>query len=123
LESPNYPPLARQTRIQGKITVSALVYKDGTISVAKEGKGHPLLLGAAQDNLKTWRFEPNDSSEPIPIDVEYEFVLDTEHLSGGNAASAVTLDLPRHVRVVAPGPVPIIDYAPVMKKHWWQFWK
>ena len=124
LDSPNYPPLARQTWIQGKVTVSVSIYRDGTASVAKEGKGHPLLLVAAQENLKTWRFKPNDSPEAIPLDVEYEFVLDTEHpTEDSNGASNVTLDLPRHVTVSAPARKPIIDSVEIKKKHWWQFWK
>lgn len=123
LESPSYPQLARATGIQGKATVSASVYRDGTSSVATDGKGHPLLLGAAQENLKTWRFKPNDWPEAIPLEVEYEFVLDAEHPSDDlNPTPAVTLDLPRHVRISAPARKPIIDSWPA-KKHWWQFWK
>lgn len=124
LESPKYPPLARQTRIQGRATVSVSVYRDGTASVGKEGKGNALLFGSAQENLKTWRFKPNDSPEAIPLDVEYEFVLDTDHPTDDfNAASTVTLDLPRHVRISAPARKPIIDVVEVKKRHWWQFWK
>lgn len=126
LVSPNYPQIARQTWIQGKVTASVLVYRDGTASVAKEGKGHPLLLGAAQENLKTWRFRPNDSAEAIPLDVEYEFLLDTERpTDDSNSASMETLDLPRHVTVFAPARKVIVDVATitVKKKHWWQFWK
>lgn len=124
LELPKYPPLARQTWIQGKVTVSVSVYRDGTASVAKEGKGHPLVLGAAEENLKTWRFQPNDSREAIPLEVDYEFVLDTEHPTDDfNVASTVTLDLPRHVRVFAPARKAIIDVVEVKKRHWWQFWK
>lgn len=117
--SPNYPQLARRTFIQGKVTASVLVYRDGTAKVAKEGKGHPLLLGAAQENLATWRFRPNDSHEVIQLDVEYEFVLDTENPTDDfNPASTVTLDLPRHIRIFAPVPKPTILTSTAKKKHW-----
>ena len=118
LSSLNYPPLARQSRIQGKVTASVLVYRDGTASVAKEGAGQPLLLGTAQENLKTWRFKPNDSTVPIQLEVEYDFVLDPQNpMDDFNVASTVTWDLPRHVRVSAPFPRPMIDSGPVKNKN------
>lgn len=123
LSVPKYPLLARQTRIQGTVTATALVYRDGTASV-KEGKGHPLLRGVAQENLATWKFKPNDSVEPISLDVEYKFVLDTENPTDDfNAPSNVTFDLPHHVTISIPAPKPIIDHVTIKKKHWWQFWK
>jgi TonB family protein len=124
LQAPSYPRLARQTVIQGKVTVTVTVYRDGTTNVSKEGKGHPLLVGAAQENLRTWKFKSNDSVEPILLEVEYQFILDTQNSTDDvNATSAVTLDLPRHVTVVAPARKPIIDVTVVNKKHWCQFWK
>lgn len=118
LSSLNYPLLARQSRIQGKVTASVLVYRDGTASVAKEGTGQPLLLEAAQENLKTWRFRPNDATVPIQLEVEYVFVLDPQNpMDDFNVASTMTLDLPRRVRVSAPVLKANIDSWPVKNKN------
>src|SRR3989442_15946821 len=52
---PIYPPLARQTRIQGEVLVK--VTTDGeSVRDAEAETGHPLLRKAAQDNSRTWKF-------------------------------------------------------------------
>jgi outer membrane biosynthesis protein TonB len=52
---PRYPPLARQTRIQGEVRVK--VTTDGeSVRTAEAQAGHPLLRGAAEDNVRTWKF-------------------------------------------------------------------
>jgi TonB family protein len=55
---PAYPPLARQTRVQGIVTLHALIDKDGTISALEVISGHPLLMQTAMDAVKQWRYEP-----------------------------------------------------------------
>jgi TonB family protein len=52
---PIYPPLARQTRIQGEVRVK--ITTDGESVRDAEGEtGHPLLRTAAVDNVRTWKF-------------------------------------------------------------------
>jgi|SRR5580704_13266050 TonB family protein len=52
---PIYPPLARQTRIQGDVRVK--ITTDGeSVRTAEAEAGHPLLRVAAEDNIKTWKF-------------------------------------------------------------------
>jgi outer membrane biosynthesis protein TonB len=49
---PIYPPLARQTRIQGEVSVK--VTTDGeSVREAVAETGHPLLRKAAEDNART----------------------------------------------------------------------
>ena len=55
---PVYPPLARQTRVQGIVTLHALIDKDGTISALEVISGHPLLMQTAMDAVKQWRYAP-----------------------------------------------------------------
>ncbi len=40
---PNYPPLARQTRISGTVRLHAIISKDGTVQQLEVLSGHPLL--------------------------------------------------------------------------------
>jgi outer membrane biosynthesis protein TonB len=52
---PTYPPLARQTRIQGEVHVK--VTTDGeSVRDAEAETGHLLLRKAAEDNARTWKF-------------------------------------------------------------------
>src|SRR5439155_22318009 len=55
---PFYPELARQTRIQGTVTLR--VSTDGKqVSDVGAVSGHPTLVLAAIENVKTWEFKPH----------------------------------------------------------------
>ncbi len=55
---PVYPPLARQTRIQGVVKLHAIVATDGSVKQLEVISGHPLLLQAALDAVRQWKYEP-----------------------------------------------------------------
>jgi TonB family protein len=68
---PVYPPLARQARIQGTVSVNVIVRKDGTVEAENVGAGHPLLVQAAVDAVKQWRYEPTTvNGEPVDIETK-----------------------------------------------------
>jgi TonB family protein len=52
---PIYPPLARQTRIQGDVRVK-LTTDGESVRNAEAETGHALLRKAAEDNVRTWKF-------------------------------------------------------------------
>jgi Gram-negative bacterial TonB protein C-terminal len=54
-EAPLYPPLARMAKIMGKIVVEFTV-KSGEVVTAEAKTGHPLLVKATTENIKTWHF-------------------------------------------------------------------
>jgi len=56
--TPNYPPLARQARIQGAVTMEATISADGFIENLRVTGGHPMLIPAAVDAVKQWRYRP-----------------------------------------------------------------
>src|SRR5947207_12554342 len=47
-----YPPLARQTRIQGTVGLHVIIAKDGKIKQLEIMSGHPLLQQAALDAVR-----------------------------------------------------------------------
>jgi len=55
---PVYPPLARQARISGTVVLHAIIDKDGHVSQLEVVSGHPLLVQAAMDAVKNWRYQP-----------------------------------------------------------------
>jgi protein TonB len=65
---PVYPQLARQARIQGTVRLEAVISKDGTIEELKLVSGHPLLVQAAMDAVKQWRYQPT-MLNGVPVEV------------------------------------------------------
>src|SRR6201981_1128805 len=55
---PNYPPLARQARIQGTVLLQAEMRQDGAIENLRLISGHPMLAPAAIEAVKQWGYKP-----------------------------------------------------------------
>lgn len=55
---PNYPELAKEARIQGVVVLTAIIAKDGTIQKLQLVSGHPMLVPAAINAVKQWRYKP-----------------------------------------------------------------
>src|SRR5262249_54374908 len=53
-----YPKIAKQTGAKGTVTLSATIAKDGTIKAVKVVSGHPMLVAAASEAVKQWRYRP-----------------------------------------------------------------
>jgi protein TonB len=70
---PNYPPLARQARIQGQVVLHAVISKDGSIQGLTLISGHPMLAPAAIDAVKQWKYKPYLlNGEPVEVDTEVQ---------------------------------------------------
>ena len=70
---PVYPPLAIMARVQGTVMLQAILGKDGTVQDLKVLSGHPLLVRAALDAVKTWRYQPTLlNSEPVDVLTEID---------------------------------------------------
>src|SRR2546430_2192827 len=78
---PNYPPLARQARIQGAVLLQAEISKDGTIQNLRLISGHPMLTSAAIEAVKQWRYKPYILNGE-PVEVETQITVNFT-LSGG----------------------------------------
>jgi len=73
---PVYPPLARQTRVQGTVRLHAIIETDGTVQELKVMEGHPLLIQAAIDAVKQWRYQPTMvEGRPAEVDTEIDVVF------------------------------------------------
>jgi len=70
---PVYPPLAVMAHVQGTVMLQAILGKDGTVQDLKVLRGHPLLLRAALDAVKIWRYQPTLlNSEPVDVLTEID---------------------------------------------------
>lgn len=68
---PDYPALARQMNVTGKVKIEATIAADGHVLSTKVVGGSPLLVNAALDALKKWHYEPGPK-ETTEL-VEFEF--------------------------------------------------
>lgn len=65
---PKYPPLARETHVQGQVQIDAVLDEQGNVIEMKVVSGHPLLYQAALDALKQWKYEPTYlNGRPIAV--------------------------------------------------------
>jgi TonB family protein len=66
-----YPALARHMGVAGKVKVEVTITADGKVSNTRVVGGSPVLVSAAVEAAKKWKFEPGpkDTTEII----EFEF--------------------------------------------------
>jgi protein TonB len=73
---PSYPPLARQTRISGTVRLHAIISKSGTVQQLEVMSGHPLLVQAALDAVKQWKYRPTTlNGEPVEVDTTIDVIF------------------------------------------------
>lgn len=68
---PTYPPLARVARLQGQVVLQAVISKQGTIENLKVLAGHPMLVPAAIEAVRQWRYRPYIlNNEPVEVETQ-----------------------------------------------------
>jgi len=73
---PTVPPLAKAVKIGGKVKLHIVISPFGDVSSATVDSGHPLLVKAALDAVKQWKFKPfleGDTPIAVATDVELDF--------------------------------------------------
>jgi len=67
-QKPVYPPLAKMARQQGTVKFEATISKEGTIEDLKTLSGPPLLVPAAIEAVKQWRYQPTLlNGDPVEV--------------------------------------------------------
>jgi protein TonB len=73
---PLYPPLARQTRISGTVRLHAIIGKNGGVEQLEVISGHPLLVQAALDAVKQWKYQATTlNGEPVEVDTTIDVIF------------------------------------------------
>ena len=68
---PTYPALARSARIQGIVVLQAVISRQGTIENLSVLTGHPMLVPAALDAVRQWRYRPYIlNNEPVEVETQ-----------------------------------------------------
>lgn len=69
-----FPPLAKAARVQGVVRIEVCVSEVGEVVLAKPVSGPPILIGAAVESAKKWRFKPVGTG-PFKTILEIPFSL------------------------------------------------
>ena len=75
---PGYPKIAVMARIQGTVKIEAVIARDGTIRDARVVSGPPLLVAAALDAVRQWRYRAtilNDEAVEVALALDVNFTL------------------------------------------------
>jgi len=78
---PVYPPIAQQSRIQGKVVLKAVINETGDVVTLESISGHPMLVPAAMEAVKQWKYKPyllNGKAVNVETQVTVNFALADE---------------------------------------------
>jgi TonB family protein len=64
-----YPEVAKRYHIRGLVKLEVVVREDGSVRSAKVLGGSPVLVNAATEAVRKWKFEPasHETVEPVQI--------------------------------------------------------
>jgi TonB family protein len=68
---PVYPEVARRLSITGSVKVAVVVSPSGTVKSTKIIGGHPILVNAAVEALKKWRFETAQGESSGVVEIKF----------------------------------------------------
>ncbi len=86
---PEYPEAALKSHVEGAVTVTVFIDAHGDVEKTSDAKGEPLLVPAATEALKQWKFNPYYLNKQ-PVEVESQVTI-TFELKGnkGTVRSAI----------------------------------
>jgi protein TonB len=74
---PKYPPIAKTAHVSGTVVLHAIISKDGSIEELQFVSGPPLLMTAALDAVKQWRYRATMlNGQSVEVDTTIDVVFD-----------------------------------------------
>jgi TonB family protein len=71
--APVYPEVAKRMKITGEVRLEVTVDPEGKVTGVKSLSGNVMLVAAAEDAVRKWRFEPGPAT--TTVDVMLNFAL------------------------------------------------
>jgi len=68
---PVYPELARRTNVTGTVKLDALIALDGKVKATEVIGGNPILVQAALEAVRKWRFEAASQQTKERIELKF----------------------------------------------------
>jgi TonB family protein len=73
---PDYPPIARQLKVEGTIELEALIGENGKVEKVTIVSGNAMLTRAGADALKQWKFTPfTEEGKPVKAQAPFTFAF------------------------------------------------
>ena len=69
--APVYPAIAVKMRVEGTVKLDATIDPNGSVSDVKVVSGHQLLVQAAIEAVKKWKYESGDGKSTQAVSVEF----------------------------------------------------
>jgi len=70
--SPVYPDIARKMGLTGTVRLQVAISPNGSVKETKVIGGHPILVTAAVDAVKKWRFEPASAESTGTLEFKFD---------------------------------------------------
>ena len=70
--SPEYPAIARKMGLSGVVRVQVVVSPNGNVKETKVIGGHPILVTAAVDAVKKWKFDPASAETTGILEIKFD---------------------------------------------------
>ncbi len=70
--APTYPEIARRMNISGTVKLVVVVAPNGAVKSTKVLGGHPLLVSAAEEAVKKWKFEPAPAEDSGVVEFTFK---------------------------------------------------
>jgi TonB family protein len=64
--------MARTMKLKGTVKMDALVAPNGTVKSVEVRGGHPVLVEAAENAIRKWRWQPAAHETREPIEVTFD---------------------------------------------------
>lgn len=69
---PTYPEIARKLGLSGTVKLEVVVAPNGSVKDTKVIGGHPILVSAAVDAVKKWKFETASGESTGTIEFRFD---------------------------------------------------
>jgi TonB family protein len=70
--APTYPEIARRMQISGKVRLEVVIAPDGRVKEVHPLGGHPVLLDAATNAVKGWRFSSGSGEAKQVVEIDFK---------------------------------------------------
>jgi TonB family protein len=68
---PVYPELAKNLMLKGTVRMEVVIAADGEIKSTKVLGGHPILVQAAVDAVRKWKYAPSNGETTVTLEFTF----------------------------------------------------
>jgi TonB family protein len=69
---PEYPEIARKMALTGTVKLEVVVLPNGNVKETKVIGGHPILVTAAIEAVKKWKFDPASAESTETLEFKFD---------------------------------------------------